>query len=70
MAAILEADDVGDAEVREVIEMVMRHGGHTYTRQRAEAFVAEARGLLAELPPSPARDALHALAEYVITRDR
>lgn len=70
VAAILEADEVEDAEVHEVIDMVVRHGGHTYTRQRAEAIVAEAKALLAELPASPARDALHALAGYVTTRDR
>jgi octaprenyl-diphosphate synthase len=69
VAAILEADSVSDEEVREVIALVVRHGGHAYTRQRAEAIVGEAKALLAELPTSPARDALRAMADYVITRD-
>jgi octaprenyl-diphosphate synthase len=69
IAAILEADEVSDGDVREVIDLVVRHGGPAYTRQRAEGIVAEAKGLLEELPASPARDALRAVADYVISRD-
>jgi octaprenyl-diphosphate synthase len=70
IAAILEADEVSDAEVREVIGLVIRHGGPAYTRQRAEAIAAEAKRLVEEVPASPARQALLAVADYVIARDR
>lgn len=70
IAAVLEADEVADPEVHEVIDLVARYGGPAYTRQRAEGIVADAKRTLAELPPSPAREALAAVAEYVIERDR
>lgn len=70
IASILEADQVGGAAVHEVIDLVGRYGGPAYTRQRAEAAVREAKASLAEVPASPARDGLAALADYVIERDR
>jgi octaprenyl-diphosphate synthase len=70
IAAILEADEASEAEVREVTDLVVRHGGPAYTRRRAEGIVAEAKRLLDEVPASPAREALHALADYVTARDR
>ncbi|HWP35584.1 MAG TPA: polyprenyl synthetase family protein [Thermodesulfobacteriota bacterium] len=70
VAAILAADELRPAQVGEVVELVFRYGGPAYTRQRAEAIVAEAKRSLLLLPPSEAREALAALAAYVIERDR
>ncbi|HMQ15053.1 MAG TPA: polyprenyl synthetase family protein [Phycisphaerae bacterium] len=39
-----------------------------YARQVAQSHVADAQGVIAELPPSEARDALSAVAEFVLYR--
>jgi octaprenyl-diphosphate synthase len=70
IAAILEAEEVGGPEVHEVIDLVSHYAGPAYTRQRAEALVAEAKSALTEVPASVARDGLVAVADYVIERDR
>jgi len=45
-------------------------GSIEFALRRAEALVGEARDHLETLDPSPCRDALHALADYVLQRNR
>jgi octaprenyl-diphosphate synthase len=45
-------------------------GSIEFAFRRAEELVGEARTHLETLPPSPSRDALHALADYVLQRTR
>lgn len=42
----------------------------SYAQARARAFTAQARGHLASLPPSPARDSLLGLADFVVDRQQ
>ncbi len=53
-----------------VIRFVDETGGLAYARERMVGFVHDAQEMLAMLPPTPARDALTDLAEYVIARKR
>lgn len=45
-----------------------RYDALDYTRQRAAAFAARAQSRLAHLAPSPSRDVLSAMTDYVTTR--
>ncbi|NUN52272.1 MAG: polyprenyl synthetase family protein, partial [Planctomycetaceae bacterium] len=51
-------------------EHLRRRGSIAFSLGRAEGLVEEARGHLAGLPPSPFREALHGLADYVLQRKR
>ena len=50
--------------------LLARHQTIEYARDRAVRFVQEARQHLAVFPPSPEREALMALPDYVLQRDR
>ena len=54
--------------VEEVISFVASHGGIEYAGRRAEEHRTKAVEAIATVPPSPARDALHDLASFVISR--
>jgi geranylgeranyl pyrophosphate synthase len=41
-----------------------------YAMDRAQQFAAAAKKLLYVFPPSPERDALMALPDYILARDR
>jgi len=65
---------VGDRvprEARERVRGLLRaRGSIAFAMRRADGIVQEAREILGVLPASPARDALHGLAEYVLLRNR
>jgi octaprenyl-diphosphate synthase len=48
--------------------MITRYGGTDYTVGRARAFAEQAKGCLSSFPPSEAKKAVLALADYVIER--
>lgn len=59
--------------VEEAIDILTRNGSLLYAEQKANDLIAEAKTYLAALPRSEASDALralHALADFVIHRDR
>ncbi len=66
--------DPGTAAARAAREKAREHlrrrGSIAFSLGRAEGLVEEARGHLAGLPPSPFREALHGLADYVLQRKR
>ena len=70
-AAVREAlqnrcrSDLGD-----ILAAVKRSGALDYTRSRAQGFAAQARQVLASLPPNIYREALHALADFAVARMR
>ncbi|MCE2504588.1 MAG: polyprenyl synthetase family protein [Chlorobi bacterium] len=51
-----------------VRHFVVEHDGIAYAEETAERYRDQAREALSILPQSPAREALHDFAEYVITR--
>jgi len=65
---ILSKKDAGKREIAFLAGLVARHGGIAYTALRARDFVRQGKRLLGRIPLSPARDALGALADYVVSR--
>lgn len=57
-------------DVRAVAAFVNRYDGITYATERARAFAREAQALIAGFPDSPARAALHALADFMVEREK
>jgi octaprenyl-diphosphate synthase len=57
-----------DEQVSRVVQMVERHGGLEYARDRAAAFAAEAESALDDLAPSLSRDALRDAIAYAVER--
>ncbi len=53
---------------REAAHAIKELGGRDYARQRAGECIARAQAKLAVLAPSEARESLHELAEFVLTR--
>jgi len=68
VAAIIEQDELEEADLGYVIDLINRYDGITYTRSRAAELVASAKKRLDIFPPSPDRDALCRLADYVVGR--
>ena len=53
---------------RQVVRFAQELGGIAYAEKRMEAYAEQARSLLQQLEPSPARGALESLAAYIVTR--
>ncbi len=70
VAEIVENEDLPAEDLRYVVDLIHTYGGIDYTRERAKALVASAKGHLACFPPSPAREALSRLADYVVSRSK
>jgi octaprenyl-diphosphate synthase len=69
VALIREAIEQGGTELQApILAAVERSGGLEYTAKLAEREAGEAAEALAALPPSPYRDALAGLAQFVVTR--
>jgi octaprenyl-diphosphate synthase len=57
-------------EWREVKQLLVEHRATDAAYRRAVEFAAAAKACLSVFPPTPERDALHALPDYVLARDR
>jgi octaprenyl-diphosphate synthase len=55
---------------REVKQLLVEHRATDAAYRRAVEFAAAAKACLTVFPPTPERDALHALPDYVLARDR
>ena len=66
--AILDLIRVDDCRPESLRPYLERYGAVEYTRQRARSFSLRARRRLESLSPSPARDALAAMTEFVVSR--
>jgi octaprenyl-diphosphate synthase len=58
----------GDELIADVIEIVTRHGGIDYARQRGSGFATQAERALRVLPQGPVRAALTDAIAYVMDR--
>ena len=58
----------GTDQFDEIRQALSETGAIEYTEQKAEKAVAKAKSLLQNMPPSPYREALIAVAEYAISR--
>ena len=68
VASILETEELSEADLAFVVELIDRKEGIAYTVRRASELVARAKSHLAVFPPSPAREALYELADFVVVR--
>jgi len=58
----------GKRDIAFLAGLVARRGGVEYTASRAKDYIRKGKGLLRGLAPSPARDALVTLSDYVVSR--
>lgn len=65
----LQADNPTDADLQPVLALLHKYDTLQLTMRKAREHVAQAQQCLVGFVPSPALDALHALAEYVVARD-
>jgi heptaprenyl diphosphate synthase len=68
LLAVLAADLSSDTALAAALVLLRRHPAMAEARSRLESYVDEARGIAATLPAGAPRDALLALADYVLER--
>lgn len=64
----VEAEDITDSTLREVINIINKYGGIDYTLERARAYIEDAKRQLDVFEPNIERAALLAIADFVIDR--
>jgi octaprenyl-diphosphate synthase len=67
---IIATRTVAEQQWNELLQMLSEHRSIDYAFRRAEEFAERARKPLSAFPPSSERDALLALPDYVVSRDR
>lgn len=70
VAAIVEKEQLNDDDFASVLGLINRYNGIDYTRQRARELVESAKNCLAIFPDCEVRQALHVLADYVVSRSK
>jgi octaprenyl-diphosphate synthase len=68
MAEIITGEQLAEADLVWAIDLIQKHGGIDYTRQRATEMVNAAKRHLALFADSPVRSSLMQLADYVVSR--
>jgi heptaprenyl diphosphate synthase len=68
LRSLLEGDLTDDGRLAEALQLLRGHPAMDAAADRLSRSLEEARGIVAELPPGPARDALHGLTDYVLAR--
>jgi octaprenyl-diphosphate synthase len=66
---IVRERSYASAPFEQVLAMIGKYGGVERVRERARAFTARARALIADCPESPYQRALYAVTELVTERD-
>ena len=67
---IIATRNVAEQQWAELLQLLNEHRSIDYAFRRAEEFAERARRPLSAFPPSSERDALLALPDYVVSRDR
>ncbi len=70
MTILQEPESLTDAEIARVQAVIIHHNGYGRTAEAARLYVSEAQSALCLLPATPYREALSALADYALTRQR
>jgi octaprenyl-diphosphate synthase len=68
MAQLIGDPGFKDSDFARLVQLLEDYGGIDYTRRCAQAHIGNARRCLSDFPPTPARDTLHDIAAYAITR--
>lgn len=69
VASIVEGEELTEADIATISELISRYQTIGYTRQRATELVERAKSFLTVFIPSPAKEALHELADFVVQRN-
>lgn len=69
IAGIIEGEELAEGDIAIIAELISRYQTIEYTRLRATELVERAKAYLTVFAPSPAKDALHELADFVVQRD-
>ena len=70
ISSVIEKDEMSLDDFRDVSGLVKRYGGIEYTVAMARRYIAACTADLQCFGPSPAREAMLELAEYVVTRNK
>ena len=70
IAAVVEQDEMSLDDFRAVSGLVKEYGGIAYTVEAARLYINRCKSHLDLFSPSPVRDALLSLSEYVVTRSK
>lgn len=70
IARIIDDEELSAEDLDYTCELIDRHGGIAYTRQRATERIEMAKRQLDLFPDCVARQALYDLADYVVTRNK
>ena len=70
IAAVVEQDEMSLDDFRSVSGLVKQYGGIDYTVKTARFYIDRCRCHLDQFLPSPVREALLNLSEYVVTRSK
>jgi len=70
VAEIVEEEPLSDEGLQYVLDLITRYGGIEYTRERATQLVAGAKQRLMLFNDSRDREALEAVADYVVSRSK
>jgi octaprenyl-diphosphate synthase len=65
---LITSDSIQDETFAEVKQIIKRYEGLDYTAQLASHYITEAKSALAIFPPSPTRESLLEIADYVVAR--
>jgi octaprenyl-diphosphate synthase len=68
MIKIIQDQDFSEADFRTLTELLKKYGGLTYTHNMAASYIDTAKKALAVFDPSPTKDTMLDIAEYVLTR--
>jgi octaprenyl-diphosphate synthase len=66
----VEKRELGEREVYSVLELIEKHQGIEYSIQKAQNYAQEAKQIISGFSLSPEKEALLAVADYVIERRR
>jgi octaprenyl-diphosphate synthase len=65
---LITSDSIQEETFAEVKQIIKRYEGLDYTDQLASHYITEAKSALAIFPPSPTRESLLEIADYVVAR--
>jgi octaprenyl-diphosphate synthase len=65
---LITSDSIQEETFAEVKQIIKRYEGLDYTDQLANHYITEAKSALAIFPPSPTRESLLEIADYVVVR--
>jgi octaprenyl-diphosphate synthase len=65
---LITSDSIQEETLAEVKKIIQQYNGLDYSDQLANHYIAEAKSALEVFPPSPTRESLLEISDYVVTR--